>query len=108
MATDTQTLLAATIRKKATLAEISEQIKTLLKTATPLREAIQKIETQLDKKVTEANNAKQLEATAARRSKVQLECHRTSDKTFINRIPVIRYFEVRDIFFEFFTSKNTR
>jgi hypothetical protein len=26
----------------------------------------------------------------------------------VNRIPVIRYFEVRDIFFTFFTSKNTR
>jgi hypothetical protein len=83
LATGTQTLLAATIREKARLAEIAEQIKTLLKTATPLREAIQKIETQLDEKVTEANNAKQLEATAARCSKVQLECHCSSGKAFI-------------------------
>jgi hypothetical protein len=83
LATDTQTLLAATIRKKARLAEIAEQIETLLVTATPLREAIQEIQTQLDEKVTEANNAKQLEATAARRSKVQLECHHSSGKAFI-------------------------
>jgi hypothetical protein len=83
LATDTQTLLAATIREKATFAEIAEQIETLLKIAIPLREAVQKIETQLDKKVTEANNAKQLEAIAARRSEVQLEYHRTSGKAFI-------------------------
>jgi hypothetical protein len=75
--------LAATIREKARLAEIAEQIETLLVTATPLCEAIQEIQTQLDEKVTEANKAKYLEATAALRSKVQLECHRSSGKAFI-------------------------
>jgi type II secretory pathway component PulF len=73
LATNTQTLLAATIHKKATLAKITEQIETLLKTATPLHEGIKIIETQLDEKVTEANNARQVEATAALCSKVQLE-----------------------------------
>jgi hypothetical protein len=86
LATDTQTLLAATICEKVRLAEIAEQIETLLETATPLREAIQKIQTQLDEKVTEANNAKQLEATAALRSKVQLECHHSSGKAFIKAV----------------------
>jgi hypothetical protein len=75
--------LAATIREKATLARLTVQIETLLETALPLHEAIKKIETQLDEKVTEANNAKQLEATAALRSEVQLECHRSSGKAFI-------------------------
>jgi hypothetical protein len=83
LATGTQTLLAATICEKAKLAEITEQIETLLETATPLHEVIQKIQTQLDERVTEANNAKQLEATAALRSKVQLEFHRSSGKAFI-------------------------
>jgi hypothetical protein len=83
LATDTQTLLAATIHEKARLAEIAEQIELLLVTATPLRKAIQKIQTQLDEKVTEANNAKQVEATTALRSKVQLECHRSSVKALI-------------------------
>jgi chromosome segregation ATPase len=64
LASETQTLLAATHHEKATLARLTEQIETLLKTATPLHEAIKKIETQLDEKVTEANSAKQLEATA--------------------------------------------
>jgi hypothetical protein len=80
---ETQTLLAATYREKATLARLTEQINTLLETATPLHKAIKKLVTQLDKKVTEANNAKQLEATTALRSKLQLECHRTSGKGFI-------------------------
>jgi chromosome segregation ATPase len=59
LATETQTLLAATRREKATLTEIAERIDTLLETATPLHEATKKIETQLDEKVTEANNARQ-------------------------------------------------
>jgi uncharacterized protein YukE len=83
LASETQTLLEATYREKATLARLTEQINILLETAAPLHEAIKKLETQLDKKVTEANNAKQLKATAARRSKLQLECHRTSGKGFI-------------------------
>jgi hypothetical protein len=37
----------------------------------------------LDKKVTEANNAKQLEDTTALRSKLQLDCQRTTGKAFI-------------------------
>jgi multidrug efflux pump subunit AcrA (membrane-fusion protein) len=83
LATNTQTLLAATIREKATLTKIIERIDTLLETAAPLHDAIKKLETQLDKKVTEANKAKQLEDTAALSSKIQLDCHRTSGKGFI-------------------------
>jgi hypothetical protein len=83
LATGTQTLLAAMRRKKATLTEIAERIDTLLETATPLHKAIKKIETQLDEKVTEANNARQAEAMVALRSEVQLECHRSSGKAFI-------------------------
>jgi hypothetical protein len=86
LATDTQTLLAVTIREKATLTEFTERIDTLLKTSTPLHGAIKKIKAQLDEKVTEANNARQVEATAALRSKVQLECHRSSGKAFIKAV----------------------
>jgi hypothetical protein len=98
MATDTQTLLAATYRKKATLAEIAEQIETILKTATPLREAIKKIETQPDEKVTIANNAKQLEATAA----LQLDYHRSSGKAFIKAMKAWHKFS------EWKTTNNSR
>jgi hypothetical protein len=83
---ETQTLLEATYRKKATLAQLEERIETLLKTATPLQDAIKQLETQLDKKVTKANKAKQLEDTKALGSKLQRECHRNNGKGFITAI----------------------
>jgi chromosome segregation ATPase len=83
LASNTKTLLEATCREKATLAQLKERIETLLKTATPLHDAIKKLETQLDKKVTDANEAKQLEDTTALSSKLQRECHRTTGKAFI-------------------------
>jgi chromosome segregation ATPase len=52
LASETQTLLEATYCEKATLAQLTEQINTLLETATPLHKVIEKIETQLDEKVT--------------------------------------------------------
>jgi hypothetical protein len=60
-----------------------KQIDALIENAASLHEAIKKLETQLDKKVTEADNAKQLEDTTALRSKLQLDCHRTTGKAFI-------------------------
>jgi type II secretory pathway component PulF len=75
---ETKTLLDATYREKATLARLTKKINTLLETAVPLHDAIKKLETQLDKKVTEANKAKQLEDTTALCSKLLLDCHRTS------------------------------
>jgi chromosome segregation ATPase len=83
LATQSHTLLADTLREKETIAKIAEQIDTLLENATPLHKEIKKIETQLDKKVTGANNARQVEDMAALRSEVQLECHRFSGKAFI-------------------------
>jgi uncharacterized protein YukE len=83
LASETQNLLEATNREKATLARLEKQIDTLLKTATPLYDAITKLETQLDKKVIEAKKAKQLEDTTDLRSKLLLDCHRTSGKEFI-------------------------
>jgi hypothetical protein len=65
------------------IAKIIGRIDALLNKATPLHEEIRKIETQLEKKVTEANNAREVEAMAALRSEVQLECHRSSGKAFI-------------------------
>jgi uncharacterized protein YoxC len=83
LATQTRTLLADTLRKKETIDKIAERIHALLNNATPLHEAVDKIETQLDEKVTEANNAREVEVMAALRSEVQLECHRSSSKAFI-------------------------
>jgi hypothetical protein len=80
---ETQTLLDATYREKATLARLTKKINTLLHTSIPLYDAIKKLETQLDKKVTKANKAKQLEDTTVFRSKLLLDCHRTSGKGFI-------------------------
>jgi chromosome segregation ATPase len=83
LASNTRTLLEAMCREKVTLAQLKERINTLFKTVTPLHDTIKKLETQLDKKVTEANEAKQLEDTTALSSKLQREYHRTSGKGFI-------------------------
>jgi hypothetical protein len=83
LATETQTLLADTLCKKDAIAKIAEQINALIENAAPLHEEIKKIETQLETKVTEANNAREVEAMAALCSEVQLEYHRFSGKAFI-------------------------
>jgi hypothetical protein len=75
--------LADTLRKKDVIAKIKERIDALVDKAAPLHEEIKKIETQLEKKVTEANNAREVEIMAALCSEVQLECHRSSGKAFI-------------------------
>jgi hypothetical protein len=69
--------------RKGNISTTYKKINTLLDTAKPLDGAIKKLETQLDKKVNKANKAKQLEDTTALRSKLQLDCHRTSGKGFI-------------------------
>jgi hypothetical protein len=73
----------ATLREKEVIAKIKERIDALVDDATPLHKKIGKIETQLEKKVTETKNAREVEAKAALRSEVQLECHRSSGKAFI-------------------------
>jgi hypothetical protein len=83
LAAQTNTLLADTLREIDVIAKIKEQIDALVDKATPLHEEIRKIETQLEKKVTEAKNAREVEAMAALRSEVQLESHRSSGKAFI-------------------------
>jgi hypothetical protein len=83
LATQTRTLLADKRCEKDTIDKIAEQIDALIENAAPLHEVIKKLETQLDKKVTEAKNARQVEAMAALRSEVQLECHRSSGIAFI-------------------------
>jgi hypothetical protein len=82
-AAQTRTLLAHTLREKETIAKIVERIDALIENAAPLHEEIKKIDTQLESKVIEANNAREVEAMAALRSEVQLECHRSSGKAFI-------------------------
>jgi uncharacterized protein YukE len=83
LAAQTNNLLADTLREKDVIAKIKERINALVDKATPLHKEIRKIETQLEKKVTEAKNAGEVEAMAALRSEVQLECHRSSGKAFI-------------------------
>jgi chromosome segregation ATPase len=83
LAAQTRTLLADTLREKDAIAKIAERIDALIDNATPLHKEIEKIETQLETKVTEAKNAREVKAMAALRSEVQLECHRSSGKAFI-------------------------
>jgi uncharacterized protein YukE len=83
LAAQTNTLLTATLREKEVIAKIKEQIDALLDNATPLHEEIRKIETQLEKKVTEEKNVREVEAMAALYSEVQLGCHRSSGIAFI-------------------------
>jgi hypothetical protein len=83
LAAQTNTRLADTLREKDVIAKIMERIEALIDKAAPLHEEIKKIETQLETKVTEAKNAREVEAMAALRSEVQLECHRSSGKAFI-------------------------
>jgi hypothetical protein len=86
LADQTNTLLTDTLREKDVIAKIKERIDALIDNATPLHKEIRKIETQLERKVTEAKNAREVEAMAALRSEVQLECHRSSGKAFIKAV----------------------
>jgi uncharacterized protein YukE len=83
LAAQTNTLLADTLREKDVIAKIKERIDALVDKATSLHKEIRKIETQLEKKVPEAKNTREVEAMAALCSEVQLECHRSSGKAFI-------------------------
>jgi chromosome segregation ATPase len=83
LAAQTRTLLVDTLCEKDAIAKIAERIDALINNATPLHEELKKIETQLETKVNEANNAREVEAMAALCSEVQLECHRSSGKAFI-------------------------
>jgi chromosome segregation ATPase len=80
LAAQTKALLDAMRCEEEVLARIKERINILVNKATPLHEEIEKIETQLDEKVTKA---REVEAMASLRSEVHLECHCSSGKAFI-------------------------
>jgi hypothetical protein len=83
LAAQTKDLLDATRHEEEVLARIDERINTIANRATPLREEIVAIETQLIVKDTKAEKAKEAEVKATLRSKILLECHRTNGKVFI-------------------------
>jgi hypothetical protein len=83
LAAQTNAPVEATLREKAVIAKIKERTDNLVNKATPLHVEIEKIETQLDKKITKAKKAREAEAKASLRSEVQLKYHRSSGKAFI-------------------------
>jgi chromosome segregation ATPase len=79
-------LQASTKNQKKELARINKSINSLINTATPIREEIVTIQTQLIEKVTNAKEAREAEVKATCRSKILLKCHRSYNKAFIKAI----------------------
>jgi hypothetical protein len=61
---------------------LTKKINILVDRAAPIQEEIDAIATQLIEKATKAKKAKETEVKATFRSKILLECHRTSGKVF--------------------------
>jgi hypothetical protein len=90
----TKNLQASTKSQEKELASDNERIGSLITTATPIREEIFTIMTQLLEKHTKAKTSREAEANATLRSTILLECHRSYGKSFMTAMK--KYYESTD------------